>query len=936
MTITAVKPQVKAPASPAVGQGARPVPPPAAPSRRSKVTPLTPLRVQAAKSMSKLADSVQHDHPDLTVHEHVRDAARMLRAGNEEASQRHLRAAMFALTPQSLMRNGQHTDDAHLAARQAVHGVHRHLLLVKDIADVAAKNQQALMRDSYGDGAADMKQPDPNAGYGPGANAQKPTARQPGGDKALNAPDRTGGGGPDLNVAEPKLKMSKQFTRNGAVAVTELAYGWGDLSRAIALTGDGHGHHVAGTPDVYSHGWNPADGTEMDAKDIRRPGKGGKAARTVATGKPASPGGSGGILSGPHPADRLTVAANPGTTAKAMSDADLKAADKELSRRAAMLGKPGQLSRAHKAVAAETRRRKTKALAYGWNDLGALIELSAETGRLASTPAPDGKPGGPGLYGVKGLGHSAYFENVRNGLMKRGMDEGKASAMTWGILRRWAAGGGKVHPEVKAAAAKAITEEEAKAHAHSVTWDDHAAVIGLTGDANHHHIPGSPLEWEHGYDPISAAAASSHFRGKTPAGWKPKSGGKADGPQHLKFTDGSGKVSYHTVHDQETAGKIRAQATARGMTAAEGDKAKDPGVAGMPKNARALHDAAHAAGWNVSHYPGSSSDVKFDDKGHEIPGSGTQIHAITAHNPVTGKTVRQSWTGSKVAAHPQGESLSASIAAIKAHPVSAGDLKALGTPAGKQRRQASRIGEDATEFSARGGGTNAQKVGYEMHQASQALHTGDRQTAIRHLLTARSASTVGHEVFARGTGYAATVITKHLEALGNHNPQLATSWDDHADALELAIVRVPAGSAGGGQFGSGGGAPVAQQPNANAARAQQKAALLLAAKNDRMKAAALMGQRRVLAAALASASGKVKKAQAGAKTKAAASKTATTAPPVTSAAGIAKATATAKAAAAPKKLSKKAQLTAQVATLTTQIAGLLAQASAATAQAAKL
>ena len=151
--------------------------------------------------MRRLAEGIARDHPELAVHDHVRDAARTLESGNEEAAQRHLRAAMFSLSPQSLMRNGVHDDEGHISARQAVHGVHRHLLLVKDIADVAAKNQAAIRRDSYGDYESGPTLPhspvhaDPNAGYGPGALAQKPTQRQPGGDRALNAPDRTNSGG---------------------------------------------------------------------------------------------------------------------------------------------------------------------------------------------------------------------------------------------------------------------------------------------------------------------------------------------------------------------------------------------------------------------------------------------------------------------------------------------------------------------------------------------------------------------------------------------------------------------------------------------------------------------------------------------------------------------------------------------------------------------
>ena len=52
-----------------------------------------------------------------------------------------------------------------------------------------------------------------------------------------------------------------------------------DLAAVIELVGDGHGHHIAGTPDVYRHWWIPLDGTELGDDGIRRPGKG-------AAGKP--------------------------------------------------------------------------------------------------------------------------------------------------------------------------------------------------------------------------------------------------------------------------------------------------------------------------------------------------------------------------------------------------------------------------------------------------------------------------------------------------------------------------------------------------------------------------------------------------------------------------------------------------------------------------
>lgn len=118
--------------------------------------------------------------------------------------------------------------------------------------------------------------------------------------------------------------------------------------------------------------------------------------------------------------------------------------------------------------------------------------LSAETGRLASTPNPRGKPGGPGLYHVKGNMHSPYMQNLVKALIRKGHPPGEAYAIAWGSLRRWSKGGGKVRPEVRAAAAGSLGLEkaaEAVGHAHAVTWDDVADVIDLVG----------PGGWSHGW-----------------------------------------------------------------------------------------------------------------------------------------------------------------------------------------------------------------------------------------------------------------------------------------------------------------------------------------------------------------------------------------------------------------------------------------------------
>jgi len=147
--------------------------------------------------------------------------------------------------------------------------------------------------------------------------------------------------------------------------------------------------------------------------------------------------------------------------------------------RTAMVSAPVQNTGTDRAVAggpkAPSRRenrlpgRPIPQAVLSWSDIDRLIELSAQTPRLAATPAPYGKPGGPGLYGVKGNKHSDYFEQIVKALMeKRGMDKGRASAIAWGALRRWSSGRGHVHPEVRAAAGGALGEERAarsRAHA---------------------------------------------------------------------------------------------------------------------------------------------------------------------------------------------------------------------------------------------------------------------------------------------------------------------------------------------------------------------------------------------------------------------------------------------------------------------------------------
>jgi hypothetical protein len=119
------------------------------------------------------------------------------------------------------------------------------------------------------------------------------------------------------------------------------------------------------------------------------------------------------------------------------------------------------------------------------------VDLSAETPMLAATPAPLGKPGGPGLYRLKGAKLPNYIENMRNALMRGGMSEGRATATA--ISRCKVLAATSKHPEVKAAAAAAIAELKATAarakaaHGHA---NEPARVVELF---NPYHAPaGSP------------------------------------------------------------------------------------------------------------------------------------------------------------------------------------------------------------------------------------------------------------------------------------------------------------------------------------------------------------------------------------------------------------------------------------------------------------
>lgn len=108
------------------------------------------------------------------------------------------------------------------------------------------------------------------------------------------------------------------------------------------------------------------------------------------------------------------------------------------------------------------------------------VKLTPRTAEASTVPEPIGKPNGPGLWHVKGMELPAYVQHLAHHLIGK-YGESRGIAMAKGIVAKWAKGvnpGGRhptrTHPDVRAAAAKAIGQWEdkrARAHAQSREHD---------------------------------------------------------------------------------------------------------------------------------------------------------------------------------------------------------------------------------------------------------------------------------------------------------------------------------------------------------------------------------------------------------------------------------------------------------------------------------
>lgn len=215
------------------------------PPRQGRYTPTAGMRKSTAASLRKLAGHIESRHPDLGAHEHINDAARALDRGQTDAANRHLTAAVGNLTPQSLRRHGLLADDQHDAAKRSMDAVHRHMLLIKDIADLHQQNSQL----PYASDPAD------EPGIADDSLDDKPTARL-GNVKAMNAPGKPPTGGPDASTAKPQQvtgsstkQVAASIPAGPALELASLAlemYSWsGDLTTSVDLA----------TAYRYRHGW---------------------------------------------------------------------------------------------------------------------------------------------------------------------------------------------------------------------------------------------------------------------------------------------------------------------------------------------------------------------------------------------------------------------------------------------------------------------------------------------------------------------------------------------------------------------------------------------------------------------------------------------------------------------------------------------------------
>ena len=601
----------------------------------TRITPTTPMKDRTSAGIRKLAGDVAQVFPDMSVHDHLKDAARELDSGRIDGAKRHLNAAIEGFAPLQITRHGVHDDEGHRTAKLFMQQSYRHLLNVRDIEDTRARNE-GLMEQKRAEAAAasgktflPSSQPipvgAPNGNAGPVATAPA-VAPQAQGLKALAWTDIDGAielatfagakPGSGKNFAKLKGTLAKRGARNpGALAawIGRKKYG----KKGFAKLGHSHASPAGGVeltgPKGYSHGWirsaqvsreggdevlaNIQTGRAARAAGARKDPVSQQIAYELHTARVAREGGDS-VMAAIHENRARGLAAQQELAARRKAKAPtIQASWASVLDAVELVGPKGyshgwvfhgtprnraemiqHLAHGHGAglptgrtgYQKETRTfedfqkvhadlhasginqghshdpaklavshpgKVTAGRYYGkgvssvrdfealasmppfspaeqhtlgiadssyynkiaapiratiqasWADLDRAIELSADTGRLATEPHPFGKPGGPGLWGVKGMELPPYVQNIARALLRTGRAKNlsQAIAIARGAQKRWAAGGGNVRPEVRAASQATDASwagKQARAHAHSnleSSWSALHRAIELAG-----------------------------------------------------------------------------------------------------------------------------------------------------------------------------------------------------------------------------------------------------------------------------------------------------------------------------------------------------------------------------------------------------------------------------------------------------------------------
>lgn len=556
---------------------------------RKTPVPLSGMKQRTASGLRVLAGKIDDELPGMVAPQHLRDAARALESGNHDGAKRHLQSAMHTMTPLSLMRHGVLDDDGHSKAKVNMDLINRHYLLVRDLEDGEAHNQGLRATPATFTQPGNLplgRSMDPLQIRG---SAQTGGPGQPKSVQGamLAAPKQNTG--TDKAVAGGPKAPSKSYTQLPGRPMPQAVLSWDDVDDAILMA-----CQTPITPSIFESGTNAARQDPTNANTaMRKPGTGLRSTDAMEA-----------IL--------RTISRSVSLATMTTTDAAETGRQQHGVNHRVVLGSP--LNRSQRSGVVETKDQLpwpgssgypsvrltglstvgTGGMSQGQSqrsvreaEVRTGVELSAQTARLAMTPNPYGKSGGPGLYGVKGNKHSDYFENIVNALMKkRGMDKGRASAIAWGALRRWSSGGGHVHPEVRAAAGGALAKEQVardRAHAHATSWDDVDRLIELVGTAAGaaqvpRVPPGSPSGGQFGAA-SGAPAAAGGAAGKAAQKQQLLAQAAQDRALAVEYGKLLAAMGASTAKAQAAGAKSGAKATAAATSAQASGKSNNPAPA---------------------------------------------------------------------------------------------------------------------------------------------------------------------------------------------------------------------------------------------------------------------------------------------------------------------------------------------------------------------